>query len=416
MGDGFRRLRSVITAEDRLLTPRFALIIATGLAYFLAIGMMVPTVPVFVERSLGGDSVAVGIAVGSFAVGAILLRPFAGRIGDRYGRRILIIGGALIVAVAWALVLVASSMPVLVAARVLGGVGEAAFFVGAGTMVTDLAPESRRGEALSYWSIAVYGGVAFGPFIGVFVLGEDQFDRVWILAAVLALVAAVLGFFTTETMRAGPRRAEGEPRPKLLYRKALAPGLVLFLGLIGLAGFTEFVPLYVNEIGVADAGPVLLVYGLVVLAVRIFGARLPDRLGPMVAGSGALGIGASGLAIVALVPTPAGLYVGTVIYALGMSQLYPAVMILALTDVPDQERSSAVGTVSSFFDASQGLGAVILGGVAHVSGYRGAFVGGVLSAIVGLVLLRGGIDPRARKPTDHTAARAALETPEPEMP
>jgi MFS family permease len=407
----------VITAEDRLLTPRFVLIIATGLAYFLAIGMMVPTVPVFVERSLGGDSVAVGIAVGSFAVGAILLRPFAGRIGDRYGRRILIIGGALIVAAAWALVLVATSMAVLVGARILGGIGEAAFFVGAGTMVTDLAPERRRGEALSYWSIAVYGGVAFGPFIGVAVLGDDQFDRVWILAAVLALVAAVLGSFTTETRRSDQAPlAAGEPRPKLLYRKALAPGLVLFLGLIGLAGFTEFVPLYVGEIGVADAGPVLLVYGLVVLAVRIFGARLPDRLGPLVAGSGALAIGASGLAVVALVASPAGLYIGTVIYALGMSQLYPAVMILALTDVPDQERSSAVGTVSSFFDASQGLGAVILGGVAHVAGYRGAFLGGVIAAVVGFLLLRGGIDPRARKATDHDAARAALETPEPEMP
>ena len=407
----------MIAAEERLLTPRFILIIATGLAYFLAIGMMVPTVPVFVERSLGGDSLAVGIAVGSFAVGAILLRPFAGRIGDRYGRRILIIGGALIVAAAWAMVLVASSLGVLVGARVLGGIGEAAFFVGAGTMVTDLAPESRRGEALSYWSIAVYGGVAFGPFIGVYVLGDDQFSRVWILAAVLALVAAVLGSFTTETIQPGAvTRVEGEPRPKLLYRKALAPGLVLFLGLIGLAGFTEFVPLYVNDIGVADAGPVLLVYGLVVLAVRVFGARLPDRLGPLVAGSGALAIGAAGLSIVALVPTPAGLYAGTVIYALGMSQLYPAVMILALTDVPDQERSSAVGTVSSFFDASQGLGAFVLGGVAHVAGYRGAFIGGVLAAIVGLVLLRGGIDPRARKPTDHEAARVALETPEPELP
>ena len=407
----------MIAAEDRLLTPRFILIIATGLAYFLAIGMMVPTVPVFVERSLGGDSVAVGIAVGSFAVGAIVLRPFAGRIGDRYGRRILIIGGALIVAAAWTLVLAASSMTVLVAARVLGGIGEAAFFVGAGTMVTDLAPERRRGEALSYWSIAVYGGVAFGPFIGVFVLADDQFNRVWILAAGFALAAAVLGCFTTETRRAGPVPvAAGGGRPKLFYRAALAPGLVLFLGLIGLAGFTEFVPLYVVDIGVADAGPVLLVYGLVVLAVRILGARLPDRLGPMVAGSGALAIGASGLAIVAIVATPVGLYVGTVIFALGMSQLYPAVMILALTDVPDHERSSAVGTVSSFFDASQGVGAVVLGGVAHVAGYRSAFIGGVIAAVVGLVLLRGGIDPRARKPTDHAAARAALETPEPEAP
>ena len=43
--------------------------------------------PQFVERELGGDTLGVGIAVGAFAVGAVLLRPFAGRLGDRYGRR-----------------------------------------------------------------------------------------------------------------------------------------------------------------------------------------------------------------------------------------------------------------------------------------------------------------------------------------
>jgi hypothetical protein len=67
----------VITAEDRLLTPRFVLVVATGLAYFLSIGMMVPVVPVYIEQSLGGGSVAAGIAVGSFAVGSIVLLPIA---------------------------------------------------------------------------------------------------------------------------------------------------------------------------------------------------------------------------------------------------------------------------------------------------------------------------------------------------
>jgi MFS family permease len=407
----------VITTEERLLTPRFALIIATGLAYFVSIGMMVPTVPVYVERVLGGGSVAAGVAVGSFAVGAIVLRPFAGRIGDRYGRRILIVAGALIVAVSWALVNVATSVPLLVGTRVIGGVGEAAFFVGAGTMVTDLAPAHRRGEALSYWSVAVYGGITIGPPLGVFIQGEDRFSAVWNVAAALAVVATVLGLFTTETRREGPVPAPaGGGRPKLLYRAALAPGLILFLGLVGLSGYMAFVPLYVDDIGMADAGAVLTVYGVVVLVVRIVGARLPDRVGPLAAGTGALGIAAAGLSVVAIVATPVGLFIGTVIFALGMSQLYPAVMILALTDVPDHERSSAVGTVSSFFDGAQGIGPFVLGGIAVVAGYRGAFLFGAAASLVGLFLLRSGLDPRVHEPTDHEAARAASETPEPELP
>src|SRR5699024_1265804 len=142
----------------------------------------------------------------------------------------------------------------------------------------------------------------------------------------------------------------------------------------------------------------------VVLVVRIFGARLPDRLGPLVAGTVATGVSAVGLLLVGVVANPVGLYGGTVVFAIGMSQLYPAMMILVLTGVPDQERSSAVGTVSSFFDGAQSLGAVILGGVAVLAGYRGAFIGGAVASLIALVLLRSGLDPRVRRPTDHAAA------------
>ena len=402
--------------DQRLLTPRFVLVVAVGLAYFLSIGMLLPVVPQFVERELGGGDLAVGVAVGAFAVGAVLLRPFAGRIGDRFGRRLLIVSGALVVAASAGLYLAANGLPALIAVRILGGIGEAAFFVGAGTMVTDLAPEDRRGEAISYWSVAVYGGLAFGPTLGQTLLGDDRFSSVWIVAAGLALVAAMLGLLTTETARPWSPPASGALRPPLLHRSALAPGTVLFLGLVGLAGFTSFVPLYVTQIGMADSRGVFLLYGCLILGVRIVGARLPDRLGSLRAGTAATGLAAMGLLVMAAIATPVGLYAGTAIFSVGMSLLYPSLLTLALTGVAETERASAVGTVSSFFDASQGLGALLLGGVAAVAGYRGAFVGGALLALAGLVLLRSGIDPRVRAPLDPVAAAAARESLEPDSP
>jgi len=403
-------------ADQRLITPRFVLVVAVGLAYFLSIGMLLPVIPLFVKNELRGGNLAVGLAVGAFAVGAVLLRPFAGRIGDRFGRRVLIVGGALVVAASAALYLFAHGMAVLVLVRIVGGVGEAAFFVGAGTMITDLAPEERRGEAISYWSVAVYGGLAFGPTLGETLLGTDRFTSVWVVAAGLALGAAMLGLLTTETGRPRSPPAPGTPRPPLLNRAALAPGAVLFLGLVGLAGFVSFVPLYVSQIGMADSRGVFLLYGCLILAVRIFGARLPDRLGSVRAGTAATGLAAAGLLIMAAFATPIGLFAGTAVFSIGMSLLYPSLLTLALTGVPETERASAVGTVSSFFDASQGLGALILGGVAAVAGYRGAFVGGAVLAVGGMVMLRTGIGARAQGPVDPVAAAAARESLEPDPP
>lgn len=374
-------------ARPRLVTPRFALIVASGLAYFLALSMLAPVLPLYVRGQLHGKGTAVGIGVGAFAVGAVLLRPWAGRIGDRAGRRVLVIGGALVVSVSIAGYGLIDSLAWLVLARFVTGIGEAAFFVGAATMITDLAPVERRGEAVSYWSIAVYGGLAFGPALGELVLGDDRYVATWMVASALALVAAVVGCLLHET---GVRARNTQHQP-LIHRAAIRPGIVLMLGLIGLAGFSTFVALYARrELDLGGAGTIFLIYGVCVLLVRILGARLPDRLGPIRAGTGALFFTGCGLALMAAVPTVAGLVVGTIIFAGGMSLLYPALLVMALSGVPDTERASVVGTFSSFFDLSQGIGALLCGAAQQLLGYRAAFAVGAVLAGVGCVTLRVG--------------------------
>jgi MFS family permease len=399
----------------RLLTRQFLTVTSAGALYFLSLGMLLPVLPTFVEHELGGDTLAVGIAVGAFAVGAVLLRPYAGRLGDRYGRRMLVIVGAFVVAFSAALYPLASSLVILVAVRVLGGLGEAAFFVGAGTMIADLAPVERRGEAISYWSVAVYSGLAFGPFIGEVVLDAWSYDSVWIVSALLAFAAGLLALFITETLTDEARAAHlaVKERQPLLNRSALAPSIILFLGLCGLAGFTELVPLYVTDIGLDDSSLVFLLYGCLILVVRIAGAKVPDRLGSRRAGTLAFIGAAAGLAVMAAWASIAGLVIGTILFAAGMSLMYPAMLTLALTGIDDSQRASVVGTVSTFFDLSQGLGALILGGAAAITSDQGGFLAGALLALAGLTLLWAGIDPRARRPPVPVHAYDEMPEPEP---
>ena len=373
-----------MAARERVLTPRFVLVVVSGLAYFVALGTVLPVVPQYVKHRLGGGDLSVGIAVGALFIGAVVLRPYAGRLGDRFGRRVLIVMGALVVAVSILIYGTVESLAFLIAARVLTGLGEAAFFVGAATMVADLAPVDRRGEAFSYWSVAVYGGTAFGPVIGETVFDASGAGTVWIVAGSLALVAAVLGAFTREVPR-----PEGAPVDRrILNRAAVGPGTVLFSGLIALAAFVSFVPLYVDSVGLGSADSVFLLYGGLVLVVRVLGARLPDLLGARRAGMIALVCTAIGMAVMASWASKAGLLIGTASFGAGMSLLYPALLVLALSNAPETERASVVGTFSSFFDMSQGVGALTSGGVAEAIGYRGAFGAGAGSALIGITLLR----------------------------
>jgi MFS family permease len=368
-------------SRDRLVTVRFGLVTLATFAYFLALGMLLPTLPRYVEDGLGGGSVAVGVVVGAFAISAALLRPFAGRLGDIRGRRILVVGGAGIVGVSVLLYTVVDSVPAMVALRLLTGIGEAAMWVGVATAIQDMAPEHRRGEAASYFSVALYAGLAFGPFVGEGVAEASGFRVVWVVAGVCCLVAAVLGIWT-------PNDVEPEPQPfRLLHPTAIPPGSVLFLGMLPFIGYSAFVAVYGPSVDLDDVAPLFLLYGGLVLVIRIVGARLPDQLGWRRASTMALVVlAAAGLVLFAWGAAP-GIWVATVLLALGMSLLFPALFSATVASVPATERGQAVGTFSLAFDLAGGLGPPLLGVIVALASYRAAFaVAGVL-ALGGLMVL-----------------------------
>src|SRR6476646_8421355 len=179
--------------RERLLTPAFVEITGAALLYFIAIGVVAPVLPRFVEDSLGGGGFAVGVSVGAFAVSAALLRPAVGHLGDRRGRRILVLAGGSIAGVSMLGYALVNSLPALVGMRLLTGVGEAAMFVGAATAVQDLAPSSRRGEATSYFSVAVYGGLAIGPLLGEVMRTHWGVHTVWFVSAGFCFLALLIG-------------------------------------------------------------------------------------------------------------------------------------------------------------------------------------------------------------------------------
>jgi MFS family permease len=413
-----------VTGEGRgrLVTTGFVLVTASALAYFIALGSLIPVLPLYVEGDLGGSALAVGVTVGAFAVTAAVLRPLVGRIGDRRGRRPLVMGGALIVGGSVLLYGLVENLAYLVGMRLVSGVGEAAVFVGAATAAQDLAPPDRRGEAASYFSIAIYGGLAIGPVLGETVRHLAGPAQVWIVSAGFCVLAAMLGLGIPSHLGVAEPGTEADaagagPRPsfwrRYLHPAAIRPGFVLALATTGFAAFAAFVPLYVDELGLATSGAVFAVYSVLVLAVRVFGSRLPDRLGPIRAATIALVLQVAGFAVLAAVATVGGLYAGTVVYAFGVALHFPALMRLVVDAAPDNERSHAVATFSLFFDVAQGIGAALLGILVALSGERAAFAAAGLLAALAVVILRRSVAPGVGRITPDEAELVNESVPDP---
>ena len=346
------------TVRPTLLTPRFVALVSGVTLYFLGLNMTLSVLPLFVEGELGGTDAQVGIAVSSFGLAAACIRPIIGPLGDRHGRQRLIVSGAIVAGLATIATATATSLGMVIAFRALAGLGEAAVFVGAASAAQDLATDERRGEAASYFSLAIYSSLFLGPPLGEWISETFSTDTAWVLAGGLAVVAASTGIV------APGAPAEPPPKPErrvLLHRAALRPGAVLFLGLLGYTGFLAFAALHAEEVGIANTGTVFTVFALVIIFLRIFAAKLPDQLGPIRTSRISLSCGAIGLAVLAVWTEPVGVYVGAAILAVAQSFLFPALFALVVDDALDAERSHAISTLSMFFDLAFGLGGPVIG-------------------------------------------------------
>lgn len=383
-------MKAGVTDADaaRLVTPAFVALAAATLAFFVAAGLVLPIAPRFAKIGLGADSVGVGVAIGSFSVASLLLRPIVGWSSDRFGRRPLLVGGSLVTIVALAVHLVATDLPLFIAARCLLGAGEGFFFVAAISAASDIAPETRRGEAISFLSLSLYLGIAIGPPVAEVIFAAGSYPVVWLAAAAMAAVAAGLSWLVPESAPALVDPVEGgRPRAPLIHPAGLFPGFIILLGLWGMAGFLTYLPLYTPEVGLQGAGLPLTLYALIVVGMRIVGARLPDRFGAARLSGAALVLTAVGLAVIGLVPTPIGLFAGTAVFASGVAFTMPALLSLAVSRVPPAERGTVVGTATLFLDLAFGFAPVVLGLIADRAGYGSTFVVSAGIAALASILL-----------------------------
>jgi MFS family permease len=370
-----------------LFTLVFVLLALCELAYFTAAGLTIPLTPLFAEGPMGASELWVGITVGAFAVSTVALRPFAGRLSDRRGRRPLLIGGALLAAAAVAAHAVAPNLAVLIGLRLVLGVAEAFFFVAAFAALADIAPPGRAGEALSFNSLALYLGIALGPLLGEWLLDAGGFTLAWLGGAAVAAAAGALAIVIGET--APEREADAPPTP-LFHPAALGPGLAIFAGTAAMGGFLAFVALHARDVGMDGAGPALLLFGLVVVVCRILFARLPDRVAPAPLIASALGLAAVGMGAASLLDSVLGLLLGATLLGIGMALLTPAVFAATLARVTPRERGSAMATVSIFIDLAFGAGPILVGFVAGIGSIPAGFaaVGAVAALAAVAVALR----------------------------
>lgn len=382
------RLRSA--PARRPAVTSFAGIFAATLLGFIAIGAVLPILPRYVRGPIGSGDVAVGIVTGAFALTAVVSRPIGGRLADARGRRMVVVVGLAVAALAGLLYLLPLGVPGLVFARLVLGIGDGWVFTAGAAWIIDLAPVSRRGQAIGVFGLAIWGGLTLGPLLGEAAYSLWGYDAVFLLAAATPLLGALVARRVRDAHE--PIEPEDDVRLPLVPRPVIAPGLALLLANIGYGTVAGFLVLHLADRGVGDGAFAFTAFAASVIVTRLIAGRLPDLIGPRASAAGAGCAEAVGLAILAVAGGTASALAGAIVMGFGFSLLFPSLALIAVQRSGEERRGAALGGFTAFFDMGVGIGAPLAGAIAALGGYPAAFWAAAgcaaLGALVGAVATR----------------------------
>jgi EmrB/QacA subfamily drug resistance transporter len=143
-------------------------LILTGAATFMAAldNLVVTTALPAIRADLAGSLADLEWIVNGYTLPFACLLLLAAALGDRFGRRRVLVGGIVLFVAASAAAALATSTDTLIAARALQGAGAAALIPLSLTLISAAVPASRRGMAFGIWGAVNGVAIASGPLVG----------------------------------------------------------------------------------------------------------------------------------------------------------------------------------------------------------------------------------------------------------
>lgn len=352
-------------SEDASIWTRpFTLAVAATTATFVGFYLLLPILPPY-ALDLGASKVEAGWLVTLFTLPAVIARTVTGPYLDRGGRKRMLVAGLLLIGLATAAYGGIETLPVLLLVRVGHGMGWGLATTAFGSLVSDLAPPSRRGEALGYWGMAPTAAMAVGPLAGQWLYTVSGYPGVFGSSALLALLS--LGIVLS-IAHVAPSVIVHARSLLVFPKEARLPAATQFLSSLAYGGLIAFLPVELAARG-GGSGVYFTVYALAILVARPFAGRLSDRFGRASVIHPALVLSAAGTALLGLASSPAALLLSAALYGTGVGSSFPALMAFTVDRAPVASRGAALASFFTAFDLAMAAGAALLGPIYERFGF-----------------------------------------------
>lgn len=360
----------------------------------LGFGILIPILPSFARNVLHAPDSAVGVVIAIYSLTQFVFNPLLGSLSDKYGRRNIILVTLLLNAVSYVMFAYTHALWMLIASRIIGGIGGSSIGV-AQAYIADVTTKEERSKGMALIGVAFGFGFVFGPMMGGF-LSHISYEATGFGAAAFSLIAFILSvFFLPESLKQSGAVQEHRKRTlidvsgfkKVFANPTLAVVILLFFintfSVANIYGTFPLLGLEIYHFTDAQNGMIFGVMG--VISVLIQGG-LVGRLTQKVADTKLIAVSAIfvmlGLGFLPYGYNFTGVMLVAGVLAIGNGVLQPVLLALVSKVAPENEQGMVLGVNQSLSAFARMLGPLWGGFAFQFLGYSIPFLTGALFTLV----------------------------------
>ncbi len=377
--------------KEKLWTKDFWAITIISFIIFFVFYVQLTLLPIYIADNLHATADKAGLLVTCFLIAAIIIRPFAGQWVGKYSNKTVLMLSSLAFLVVTALYPLCHSIEALLFIRVLHGITFGVITTVKGTISARLIPASRRGEGISFFSLAMGLAMVVGPWIGLNMARHSAYIEAFWLCTGVSIVSIVLALIVA--VPPVIRHADGS-KPKLGFaamfdRAAMPFALVTFFMTFAYAGVSAFLALYARELDLmAAASNFLLCYAIFLMICRAFTGNVCDKKGPKYVVYPCLLAFTVGLVVLGYTHGSITMVLSGALIGIGYGSVTPIFQTQIISSVEPHKIGVANSLFFNAMDAGLALGAFVMGLMVDGVGYRSIYLmGAVLVVLAGALYI-----------------------------
>lgn len=377
--------------KEKLWTKDFWAITIISFIIFFVFYVQLTLLPIYISDKLNATADKAGLLVTCFLVAAIVIRPFAGQWVGKYSNKTVLMLSSLAFLVVTAIYPLCHSIEALLFVRVLHGITFGVITTVKGTISARLIPASRRGEGISFFSLAMGLAMVVGPWIGLNMARHSAYIGAFWLCTGVSLVSIVLAIIVA--VPPVILHANGA-KPKLGFaamfdRAAMPFAMVTFFMTFAYAGVSAFLALYARELDLmAAASNFLLCYAVFLMICRAFTGNVCDSKGPKYVVYPCLFAFTVGLVVLGYTHGSVTMVLSGALIGIGYGSVTPIFQTQIISSVEPHKIGVANSLFFNAMDAGLALGAFVMGLMVDGVGYRSIYLmGAVLVVLAGALYI-----------------------------